>query len=91
MVLDDEGEKGLGGYLYEALNQKIPVIGVAKRSFRNLDKKVIPVKRGESKNPLFVTALGGDLVDYAEKVAQMDGAFRIPTLLKILDMETKKE
>lgn len=43
-----------------------------------------------SKNPLFVTALGGNLVDYAKKVANMDGDFRIPTLLKILDVETKK-
>ncbi len=91
VVLDDEGGKGLGGYLYDALNQKIPIIGVAKRSFHTLDKKVISVKRGESKNPLFVTVLGGDLVGYAEKVAKMDGTFRMPTLLKILDMETKKD
>jgi len=90
VVLDDAGKKGLGGYLYAELNQQIPIVGVAKRSFHSLKEKVIPVKRGESKNPLFVTQLGGDLTDYAKKVAEMAGDFRIPNLLKILDAETKK-
>ncbi len=90
VVLDDDGKKGLGGYLYEALNQKIPIVGVAKRAFYALKEKVIPIKRGESKNPLYVTASGGDLAEYAKKVVEMDGNFRMPTLLKILDVETKK-
>lgn len=90
VVLDDAEKYGLGGYLYEELKQQIPIVGVAKRSFHSLKEKVIPILRGASKNPLFVTALGGDLEVYAEKVAQMYGDFRIPTLLKILDMETKK-
>lgn len=91
VVLDDDEKKGLGGYLYEALNRQIPIVGVAKRSFHSLNEKVISVKRGESKNPLFVTQMGGDLEGYAKKVKEMEGAFRIPTLLKILDMETKKK
>lgn len=90
VVLEDNGKKGLGGYLYDELFQKIPIVGVAKRSFHSLKEKVIPIKRGESRNPLFVTALGGDLAEYAKKVAEMNGDYRIPTLLKILDVETKK-
>ncbi len=91
VVLDDEGKKGLGGYLYAELEEQIPIVGVAKRSFHSLNEKVIPVLRGESKNPLFVTQLGGHLTDYAQKIAEMDGDYRIPTLLKILDVETKRK
>lgn len=43
VLLDDTGKHGLGGYLYEALNRKIPVIGVAKTNFANntLHKKEV--------------------------------------------------
>ena len=90
VFLDDLGKKGLGGYLYEILNGKIPIVGVAKRSFHSIDKLVIPIKRGKSRNPLYITSRGADLKDMAAKVIAMNGDFRIPTLLKILDMETKR-
>lgn len=90
VFLDDDQKKGLGSYLFEALDGKIPVVGVAKRSFHSIDKLVRPIKRGESKNPLFITCQGVDLDEMAAKVQAMDGAFRIPTLLKILDLETKR-
>ena len=80
--LTDE-KKGLGAYLYEALNQKIPVIGVAKNWFK--DNTAIQVLRGESKKPLFVTAAGFDAKIAAKKIEQMDGAFRNPTILKQVD------
>lgn len=87
--LDDEGKLGLGGYLYHHLEEKIPVIGVAKKKFHTLNKMGIPVLRGESKKPLYVTALGIDLEEAATKVQGMAGEYRFPELLKILDGVTK--
>jgi hypothetical protein len=33
VALDDHGKIELGGYLFEALEQKYPVIGIAKNGF----------------------------------------------------------
>lgn len=33
VYLDDDDKKGLGAYLFDALDQKIPIIGAAKSSF----------------------------------------------------------
>ena len=87
--LDDEGKKGLGGYLFDALNGKIPIIGVAKKRFYSINDKCREVLRGKSKNPLFVTAIGMDLDIAAAKVGEMAGEFRFPELLKVLDQVTK--
>jgi deoxyinosine 3'endonuclease (endonuclease V) len=85
VVLDDAGAKGLGGYLYDALDQSIPIIGVAKNDFATLDSSKRAVYRGTSKKPLYVTALGMDLDRAAENLQQMHGVFRMPTLLKMVD------
>jgi len=90
VVLDDEGKKGLGAYLYEALDGKIPVIGVAKRSFHQNQKNVIEVTRGESLNPLYVTSMGTNLQEAANNIKRMKGDFRMPTLLKLLDAKTRE-
>lgn len=89
VYLDDENKLGLGGYLYNELDQKIPVIGVAKKNFHLIDKNRIAILRGNSQNPLFVTAAGMDLEKAADLVQKMHGAFRMPTLLKELDRLTK--
>jgi deoxyribonuclease V len=78
-----EGKKGLGGYLYEALNQSIPVVGVAKNYFK--DNTAIEVFRGDSKKALYVSAAGIDAAIAAKKIEQMDGEFRNPTILKYVD------
>lgn len=85
VTLDDEGKIGLGGHLYEALGDKIPVVGIAKNEFTTPDSQRRSVVRGESKTPLFVTARGIDVDEVQVKVEQMHGAYRIPTLLKKLD------
>lgn len=89
VVLDDTGKRGLGGYLFDHLNQEIPVIGVAKRDFFGLEKLKRPVLRGGSSRPLYVTASGMDLDEAAAKVASMHGEFRFPTLLKLLDQKSR--
>lgn len=90
VVLDDLGKPGLGAYVYESLTPKVPVIGVAKSNFHQNLKNVIPVLRGESNNPLYVTAIGIDLQQAADLVKSMHGEFRLPTVLKEMDRITKE-
>jgi len=89
VTLNDEGKMGLGGYLYEALDKKYPVIGIAKNGFASPDSQRREILRGESKTPLFLTAKGADVDDIKLKVEQMHGGFRIPNLLKKLDQLTR--
>lgn len=85
VTLDNEGKIGLGGHLYQALEEKFPIVGIAKNGFTSPDGQRRSVIRGESKTPLFITAKGADVDDIKNKVEQMHGSFRIPTLLKKLD------
>ncbi|OCK49947.1 endonuclease V [Chryseobacterium sp. CBo1] len=91
VTLDNDGKIGLGGYLYNALNNKIPVIGIAKNGFAAEDSKRREVFRGESKTPLFVTSQGIDVDEIKIVVENMNGAYRIPTLLKKLDQLTREK
>jgi deoxyribonuclease V len=90
VYLDDSEKFGLGGYLYEALRNQIPVIGVAKSNFATIEKHKRAVSRGESLRPLYVTAIGIDLDDAAAAIKSMHGENRIPQLLKKLDMLTRQ-
>ncbi|MCY1081192.1 endonuclease V [Archangium lansingense] len=80
----DEERPGLGAHLYEALGRRVPVIGVAKTAFHS-SQLAVPVLRGQSQRPLFVTAVGVDAREAAEHVRHMHGASRIPTLLNRVD------
>ncbi len=88
--LSDEGKPGLGGYLYNELEGKIPVIGVAKNDFISLHNLKKIIYRGESKKPLFVTSIGYDLQKASEKIISMHGNFRIPTILKLADQRCRE-
>jgi len=90
VTLNDDGKIGLGGYLFEALNRKFPVIGIAKNGFSSPDSKRRGVFRGESKTPLFLTSIGIDVDEGHKKVEEMHGNFRFPTLLKKLDQLTRE-
>jgi deoxyribonuclease V len=73
------GDKpGPGFHLWEALETRVAVIGVAKNHFRYATPA--EVVRGSSKRPLYVTAVGIDL---------SAGPNRIPTLLKRVDRLTR--
>ncbi|MCS3869743.1 exodeoxyribonuclease-5/deoxyribonuclease V [Chryseobacterium ginsenosidimutans] len=89
VTLDNDCKIGLGGYLYEVLEGKFPVIGVAKNGFNAPDFQRREIYRGESKTPLFVTAKGVDVDEIKPKIEQMHGDFRIPALLKKLDQLTR--
>lgn len=89
VYLDDAGKHGLGGYLFEALNQKSPVIGVAKTSFHQNKKHVVEVFRGTSQKPLYISSIGIEVEQAGKRIQTMYGAYRIPDLLRIMDQETK--
>jgi len=91
VYLDDNNKFGLGAYLYEALNKEIPIIGVAKRDFAKIQKNKKILFRGKSKNPLYITSVGVELNLASEKIKNMKGEFRIPTLLKEVDKLTKEK
>lgn len=78
------GEKGLGAHLYEALGRSVPVVGVAKTAFKG-SAFAVPVRRGQARRPLYVTAAGLDPLVAAECVRRMHGLHRIPTLLREVD------
>lgn len=89
IYLDDDEKKGLGAYLYDFLAIKIPIIGVAKSKFYNNNRFVKEILRGQSKNCVYISAVGIDL-DYASSLIQkMFGEFRLPSLIKKVDTETK--
>ena len=77
------GQPGLGARLHEALGARKAVIGVAKAAFAG--GSAVPVLRGDSSRPLFVTAAGMDAHGAAELVRGMHGPHRVPTLLKRAD------
>jgi deoxyribonuclease V len=73
--LDPRGRPGLGARAHAEFG--IPVIGVAKSRFRTATHAV-PVLRGSSARPLFVTAAGMHAADAADLVRRMTGRYRLP-------------
>jgi len=90
VVLDDAGSLGLGGHLFNQLNQTIPIIGVAKNNFFTLQQQKRTLLRGDSQKPLYITSVGIDLDIATAHIQSMHGPYRIPTLLKQLDGLTKE-
>jgi Deoxyinosine 3''endonuclease (endonuclease V) len=90
VFLDDNLKLGLGGYLYKEFDSKIPVIGIAKTNFATIENLKRLLFRGESKKPLYITSIGIDLDKATDLIKNMEGDYRIPTLLKKLDTLTKE-
>jgi deoxyribonuclease V len=80
--LDPDGRPGLGAWVHAEFG--VPVIGVAKSFFRTATHAV-PVSRGSSRRPLFVTSAGLPRPEAAELVQDMAGRFRIPDALRRAD------
>ena len=91
VYLDDFNKLGLGGHLYKSINEKIPIIGVAKTNFATNKLNKVELLRGKSKNPLYITSIGIDINTAKEYISKMFGEYRIPKLLKELDQLTKEE
>ena len=86
-VFLDEGHRGLGAHLYEALERRVPVIGVAKTRYRGA--AAIELLRGASKSPLHITAAGIEPTEAAAFVANLHGEHRIPTMLRLVDRASR--
>lgn len=82
--LSDE-KMGLGGILYESLQKSVPVIGVSKTKYTGNTSKIVPVYRGNSQNPLYVSAMGINTEKAVQLIKDMAGPYRIPTLIKLAD------
>ena len=80
--LDPDGRPGLGAHAHAAFG--VPVIGVAKSAFRSATH-AIPVLRGTSARPLYVTAAGMPRPEAASLVRRMAGRHRIPSALRRAD------
>lgn len=77
-------QPGLGARLHHALGGRSAVIGVAKTRFGD-DACSIPLYRGGSKRPLYITAAGIEPAAAAACIASMHGPNRIPALLALAD------
>ncbi len=84
VFLDGVSEPGLGKYLYDALNGRAGVIGVAKKRYKDIGPGV-ELFRGGSRRPLYVTAAGMELGQARRNILSMHGQNRLPTLLKRAD------
>lgn len=82
--LSEDNRLGLGAHLFEALERRTVIVGVAKTGFAG-SSFAVPVVRGSGGRALFVTAAGVEPVVAAGWIRSMHGANRIPTLLKRTD------
>jgi deoxyribonuclease V len=88
VYLGADRKPGLGKHLYAALGGKCAVIGVAKTRFRDTPAEA-EVYRGDSRRPLYVTAVGVDEADARSAVMRMHGAYRLPEMLRRADRLSK--
>jgi len=73
----------LGAHAHDEFG--VPVIGVAKTAFRTATHAV-PVLRGRSARPLYITAAGMPVKEAADLVIHMAGPFRRPDALRRVDV-----
>lgn len=86
--LDGQQSKGLGGHLFARLGGATAVVGVAKRA--KPGAPAVPVWRGGSRRPLWVSAAGVEVSWAAAQVERMHGPFRLPTLLRRVDQLARR-
>ncbi|WDF76528.1 endonuclease V [Mucilaginibacter sp. KACC 22773] len=91
VYIDNDMNFGLGGRLWEALEKRVPVIGVAKTSFFKNKDTVRELKRGISNSPLYISSIGLDLDFCVSFIRSMKGDYRMPDILTFLDKRTKED
>ncbi|MEA5477119.1 endonuclease V [Pseudanabaena galeata UHCC 0370] len=84
VYLDRYQKAGLGIHLYNSLDKKVAIIGVAKSRFQDIPSET-EVLRSDSNRPLFVTAIGIDESEARGYIKKMHGNHRLPTILKAVD------
>ena len=89
VYLGGNKKPGFGKHLYNALQEKSVVIGVAKSRFKDTPADA-EVFRGGSKRALYVTAIGVSEIEAKDFIIRMHGENRLPTLLKRVDQLSKR-
>ncbi len=89
VYLDGNQKPGFGKHLYEVLEGKPVIIGVAKSRFKDTPAEA-EIFRGRSKRALYVTAVGVSETEAKGFIMRMHGEHRIPTLLKRVDQLSKR-
>ena len=77
-------EPGLGRHLFNMLQGKVAIIGVAKSPYRDSPRSC-KLLRGSSRKPLYVTGAGIPQERAKLLIKGMHGPDRIPTLLRYVD------
>ncbi len=89
VYLDGNQKPGIGKHLYDALEGKSVIIGVAKSRFKDTPSET-EIFRGGSKRALYVTAVGINEIEAKGFIMRLHGEHRIPTLLKRVDQLSKR-
>ena len=89
VYLDGHSRPGLGKYLYDVLQHKVKIIGIARNPSMSITREY-EVYRGRSRRPLYVTCAGEQLSVCKRRVETMSGAHRHPALLKQVDQLSRK-
>jgi deoxyribonuclease V len=84
VYLGSDRSAGLGKHLFDALQGRSAIIGVAKSRFRDAPAEA-EVLRGGSRRALYVTAVGVSEPDAKSCIARMHGEGRLPVLLRRAD------
>jgi deoxyribonuclease V len=82
--LDAHQKPGLGAHLFDAIDKRAAVVGVAKTSFAGATAAKA-IFRGGSRSALYVSAVGMSVSDAVAGIVRMHGNYRMPTLLKRVD------
>lgn len=88
--------KGLGAVLHDAIfhkySRKKTIVGIAKNRYHVDIPECVVLERGlESKKPLFITCSETCFTEfYASQVKVMSGDYRIPNIIKAVDMKTRE-
>ena len=90
VYLDKKMKPGLGMHLYNALNEKVPIIGVAKKPFKGISKEC-ELYRGQSQKPLYITSVGVKQEEAKNNIMSMYGKHRLPILLKKADQVCREK
>ncbi len=85
-----ENHKGLGAYLYEYLDKTIPIMGLAKNHFKDVEN-YRELERGKSKKKLYITSAGIDLDFSYNLIKNMEGQYRLPDIIKEVDKLSRLE
>ncbi|MFK4206273.1 endonuclease V [Acinetobacter junii] len=88
VFLGEDRSAGLGVHLWNEINRRTPIIGVAKNYYKDTPAEC-EILRGKSQKPLYITSIGVDLEDAKKYILKMHGLNRMPTLLKKVDQISK--